>query len=791
MGSLSLTNCMLLSTSTIDPCYFFSDLQRRTLSFGNFRHPTTVKHFSRSARPKCVRKVIAEAKQEMLKDYEAMQPNTSNQVAEQDARIETLIREIKDMFLRLGDGEISPSAYDTAWIARIPSVNDPNKPQFPTTLQWILKNQLNDGSWGEPSFFSLYDRLVCTLSCVLTLTLWKQGEELIANGLHFLQTHIQDLDKEKSIRTVGFEMIFPSMLNEAKIIGLNLPYDLPCIKHIIKLREEKKSRIPMEVMHSVQTTLLHSLEAIEVELVQWDRILKLQSSNGSISDSPSATVATYLNTHDNKCLEYLTYIVKRFEDHAPFLYPVDTYERNWMIDTIQRLGIDHHFFKEISNALDFIYRNLRKDGFAWGRDAFVTDIDDTCMGLRLLRLHGYPISPDVLEYFKDVDGTFLCYMGETHRGVSDYFSLYRFSQIAFLGEKILKQTKIFAEQHLIKSIKDNHVYDKWAIKKALNKEIEWALRNPWKMSLPMLDVKEYIRNYGDNDVWIGKTIYRMSNINNSKYLELAKLECNKLQAIHTREAKSILLWWNSCGFDNPPVTQLNPKDIHFSICAAIYESEFSISRIAYTKCNCIESILKDVFHSHESFQELKLFCQAIHEWKPAMVQVLPSKLKRVFMVAYETTNEQTIEANNAQGKDVFPYLHDLRKQQVQQYLKIREFKDTKKFENFEEYVDQTKRGLAVAIRLLPAVLLMGDVLSDNALKSLVHRSTILEQLSSYVALLNLMTEERSAVYMYMKEHNCSEQDALAYIEEKIDDAFVEFTHEYLKPICIFHILVAD
>ncbi|KAH0467845.1 hypothetical protein IEQ34_002878 [Dendrobium chrysotoxum] len=185
----SLTNCMLLSTSSI-PCYFFNGLQRRTLtSFGNFRHPTSVKHFSISARPKDVRKIITEAKQEMLKDYEAMQPNTSNQVGEQDARIETLIREIKDMFLRLGDGEISPSAYDTAWIARIPSLNDPNKPQFPTTLQWILKNQLKDGSWGEPSFFFLYDRLVCTISCTLTLALWKQGEDLIENVFLILHQH--------------------------------------------------------------------------------------------------------------------------------------------------------------------------------------------------------------------------------------------------------------------------------------------------------------------------------------------------------------------------------------------------------------------------------------------------------------------------------------------------------------------------------------------------------------------------------------------------------------------------
>ncbi|PKU86965.1 Levopimaradiene synthase, chloroplastic [Dendrobium catenatum] len=461
-------------------------------------------------------------------------------VVEQDARIETLIREIKDMFLRLGDGEISPSAYDTAWIARIPSLNDPNKPQFPTTLQWILKNQLNDGSWGEPSFFSLYDRLVCTLSCVLTLTLWKQGDELIANGLYFLQKYIPNLEKEKSNRRlVGFEITFPSMLEEAQSLGLSLPYELPCLKHIFTLREEKKRRIPVEVMHSVHTTMLHSLEALQ-ELVQWDRILKLQSSNGSFADSPSATVAAYLNSHDKKCLEYLTNIVKRFEDHVPFAYPVDIFERNWMVDTIQRLGIDHHFHEEISNTLNYLYRNLRKDGIAWARDLYLTDIDDTCITMLLLRLHGYPVSSDVLEYFKYDDDNFMCYAGETHKGVSDTFSLYRFSQIAFPGEKILKQANSFAKQHLINTIRDNQVHDKWAIKKALNKEIEWELRKPWKMSLPRLAVQEYIRNYGDDDVWIGKSMFRMSNINNSKYLELAKLDYNKLHAIHTGEANSIL-----------------------------------------------------------------------------------------------------------------------------------------------------------------------------------------------------------------------------------------------------------
>ncbi|KAK8953146.1 hypothetical protein KSP40_PGU020805 [Platanthera guangdongensis] len=638
------------------------------------------------------------------------------------------------MFTSLRDGDISPSPYDTAWIARIPAADDASKPHFPTTLEWIRKNQLKDGSWGDKDFFFLYDRLVCTLSCILTLTLWGQDEELIAKGLHFLQTRTQDLDKEKSItRTAGFEIIFPSMLKEARSFGLNLPYDLPCLKQIITLREEKITKIPVEVMHSVQTTIIFSLEALQ-EFVQWDRMLKLQSTNGSFLDSPAATAAAYLNTRDKKCLEYLTYIVRTFEDHAPFVYPFDIFERGWVVDTVQRLGIDHHFCEEISITLDSLYRNIRKDGLSWGRDGYITDIDDTSMSFRLFRLHGYPISPDALEYFKDGDDRFLCYIGETHQGVSDFFSLYRFSQIAFPGEKILKQAKSFAKQHLVNDIEDNNVHDKWAIKKALHKEIEWALKNPWKRSLPRLEVRQYIDYYGDNDVWIGKSLYRMDKINNSKYLELAKLEHNKLHAMHSREANSIIQWWNSYGFDDVLMTQLNPREIHFSISATIYEPEFSASRIAYTKSNCLEIMLRDVFQSHESIDELNLFCQAINEWKPAFENALPRTLKGVFMGVYNNMNDLAIEAKNAQGKDVFPYLHNLRKLQVQEYLNARVSKDEKQIASFKEHVEQVKKGLAVSIRLLPSMFLMGNVIIENV-QHLDHRSIIHEQLTSYLALL--------------------------------------------------------
>ncbi|XP_020594383.1 (E)-beta-ocimene synthase, chloroplastic-like, partial [Phalaenopsis equestris] len=151
------------------------------------------------------------------------------------------------------------------------------------------------------------------------------------------------------------------------------------------------------------------------------------------------------------------------------------------------------------------------------------------------------------------------------------------------------------------------------------------------------------------------------------------------------------------------------------------------------------------------------------------------------MGTYDTMNGLAIEGKDVQGIDVFPYLHDLRKKQVQQYLMFREVKDKKQFKNFEDYVHQVKRGIAVAIRLVPAMFLMGDVAPDKVLKLLDQKSTILDYLDTYIALMNLVTEERVAISLYMKEQNYSVQEAKAFLEEKIDETFANLTQEYLKP----------
>ena len=61
-------------------------------------------------------------------------------------------RESKDAILdRIGIGKpglMSPAAYDTAWLARVPEENDSSVPAYPEALTCLREMQRPDGCWG-------------------------------------------------------------------------------------------------------------------------------------------------------------------------------------------------------------------------------------------------------------------------------------------------------------------------------------------------------------------------------------------------------------------------------------------------------------------------------------------------------------------------------------------------------------------------------------------------------------------------------------------------------------------
>ncbi|GLJ48435.1 hypothetical protein SUGI_1022380 [Cryptomeria japonica] len=653
--------------------------------------------------------------------------------AEIEERIETLIVEIKAIFKSMGDGETNPSAYDTAWVARVPAIDGSNSPQFPQVIQWILKNQLSDGSWGEELYFLTYDRVLCTLACVITLTLWQTGDAQVKKGIEFIKKHAERLEGvADNHRTSGFEIVFISKLNEAKTLGLDLPYELPFFKSINEKPEAKLKKIPLDIVYAIPTTILYSLEGLQ-EIIDWDKIMKLQSKNGSFMGSPASTAALFMRTGDQKCLDFLAFVINKFGDHAPCNYPFDLFQRLWAVDTLERLGIDRHFKKEIKETLDYVYTYWDDRGIGWARDNAVGDIDDTAMALRILRLHGYKVSSDALKTFQDKNGEFFCFMGETHRGVTDMLNVHRCCQVAFAGETIMEEAKLCTKRYLTSALESAKTFDKWALKKDVWGEVEYVLKYPWHRSLARLEARSYIDQYGPNDVWLGKSIYLLPCISNPKYSELAKLDFNRVQ------------WWKSCGLAKVGFIPDRLVEIYFAVVASMFELEFAM-------------------------------------WDLSLVDIMPQEMKNCFLSMYNTINEITQEGSKRQGYDVFPHIRNLMKAQVASLNIKAKWVQEKYVPSLDEYIDNSKISMGLGTIVLASMLFTGDFLSSKVFSKICHGSKFLHLVTLTGCLIyDSKTYEVSTIHCFIKDHpRKSKEEALNHIDAVMQNALLELNWELVN-----------
>ncbi|KAM0051074.1 putative ent-copalyl diphosphate synthase [Helianthus debilis subsp. tardiflorus] len=592
-----------------------------------------------------------------LKPYEkdVLQHNEMPFV-EEDHAIKNYVKTIKSIFGSLDDGVISPSAYDTAWVALIEGVNEQSGgPQFPSSLEWIENHQLLDGSWGESMIFSASDRLVNTLACVIALTTWKVHPDKCERGLKFVEENLYMLgDQNEEHKTHGLELVFPKLIELAGKLDLKVPNDSPVIKEMYKQRERKLLKIPKEKVHNTPTIMLYSLEGMKD--LEWDKLLKLQSENGSIVYSPSATAFAFMQTKDQKCLAYLTNLVDKFKGGVPHVYPVEIFEQSWMVDRLQRLGIARYFQSEIKKCVDYIYRYWDGQAIGVTRYCNLPDIDDTCMGFRVLRTNGYHVSPDVFRHFEK-DGQFVCYPGQSAEAVTAMFNLYRASQVLFPEEKILDDAKNFSYNFLTEKRSTNELLDKWLITKDLPGEVGYALDVPWYASLPRLEARYYLEQYGgEDDIWIGKTLYRMGNISNNQYLEMAKLDYNHCQTIHQLEWSNIQKWYAHLNIEETLNTRLLSS--YYEAAASIFEPEKCNERVAWAKTNVIVNTITSFFARPQFLNtDIRAFANEFANTSHHEKNGKP--WDEMMGALHETLNEIASNTRVAYGVDIYPYLHSI------------------------------------------------------------------------------------------------------------------------------------
>src|SRR5437588_12224738 len=117
-----------------------------------------------------------------------------------------LVYEAERLVDSLDEGQMSSTAYDTAWVARVRQPGAPEQPAFPLAIRWFLRNQHTDGSWGAEINFP-HDRLICTLAALVALAGLHEpsteAQHAVRRGMVYLHLHCPDV-RNDPVDTVGF-----------------------------------------------------------------------------------------------------------------------------------------------------------------------------------------------------------------------------------------------------------------------------------------------------------------------------------------------------------------------------------------------------------------------------------------------------------------------------------------------------------------------------------------------------------------------------------------------------------
>jgi len=336
-------------------------------------------------------------------------------------------------------GLMKPTAYDTAWLARIPAEHDAGGrrwvhrttgrvPAFPEALDWLRQNQNEDGSWGAEIEY-VHDRVISTLVTILALTEWegsgpsKDGQDRIAieRGLRYIWEKadtdgtIGQLEQEHE--TIGFEVILPTLLKGCQEFGFTLPWS--AFERYDKMRDEKMAKIPPDMLYSRDTTMAFSLEFMGDNL-DVDKTGTLQEENGSIGVSPSATAYFLTKLPDNVAARrYVADIASVYGSTAPEVFPFDVFETAWSLWNLGLAGLslqDPPVASLVANLMRLWERSEAR-GLGFSSMYSASDADCTAMVYSVLRYAGYEPPSQVFRRFER-DCHFVCYPWERDNDAS-------------------------------------------------------------------------------------------------------------------------------------------------------------------------------------------------------------------------------------------------------------------------------------------------------------------------------------------------------------------------------------
>nr|QBP79212.1 monoterpene synthase [Lilium hybrid cultivar] len=392
-----------------------------------------------------------------------------------------------------------------------------------------------------------------------------------------------------------------------------------------------------------------------------------------------------------------------------------------LIVTIQRLGIAYHFNNEIKSILDRIH-DCHVDLEA------LDCVHKTALAFRLLRQHGYDVSSDVFQKYRDSQG----FKDSLTDDVKGLLSLYEASFLSFPGEQLMEEANKFSVRHL-ESLTQKVGLD-------IEEQVRHSLQVPLHRRMRRLEAREYV------------DVYQREEGKSSVLLEFAKVDFNFVQIMHQMELKEL-------------------------------------SKIGITKAVCILSVIDDVYDIYGSFEEVEILTKTIKSWDPHEMRNLPENIKLCYKIIYNFIEEITTSILLDNGCNVMPFLKKEWENFCGSYLVEAKWFHEGYTPPLKEYLKNAWISIGGPTTFVFAYCLLGHTLGDNSLNCLkqgfdpIYWSSLILRLNDDLGTSKAEMERGDtpkSIQCHMRETGESEEVSREYIKNLVDHFWKELNQESIR-----------